>query len=95
MTGIKQFTCSTCLCEFGCMTAIHKCHYCEKPFEYSPADFHRKISCGREKCVKKFGFYMYSTSDRVMVEIKKEVKAEQERRLKARYVCKIYVYDYL
>mmetsp|Transcript_26973 Transcript_26973/g.25829 ORF Transcript_26973/g.25829 Transcript_26973/m.25829 type:complete len:441 (+) Transcript_26973:101-1423(+) len=84
MTGIKQFTCSTCLCEFGCMTAIHKCHYCAKPFEYSPLDFHRKISCGREKCEKKFGFFMYSTSDRVMVEIKKEIKMEQERRLKAR-----------
>ena len=85
MTGLKQFTCSTCLCEFGCMTAIHLCPSCQGPFEYSPQDYHRKISCGREKCLKKtFGFFMFSTSDRVITEIKKEVKAEQERRLKVR-----------
>ena len=31
MQGLKCYTCSTCLCEFGCMTAIHKCPHCKKP----------------------------------------------------------------
>ena len=87
MTGLKQFSCSTCLCEFGCMTAIHKCPQCQNQFEYSPQDYHRKLSCGRQNCQsvsKPFGFFCFSTSDRVINEIKKEVKAEQERRLKAR-----------
>ena len=35
-TGIKTYCCSTCLCTFGCMTAVHKCPGCRKPFEYSP-----------------------------------------------------------
>jgi hypothetical protein len=85
MTGLKQFSCSTCLCEFGCMTALHKCPFCQGLFEYSPEDYHRKVTCGREKCASKpFGFFCYSTSDRVIAEVKKEVKAEHERRLKAR-----------
>ena len=85
MTGLKQFTCSTCLCEFGCMTALHKCPSCQGSYDYSPEDYHRKVTCGRERCAKKpFGFFCFSTSDRVMVEIKKEIMAEHERRLKAR-----------
>jgi curved DNA-binding protein CbpA len=41
MTGLKQYSCSTCLCEFGCMTAIHACPHCSKRFEYSISDYHR------------------------------------------------------
>eukprot|EP01041_Mallomonas_annulata_P002184 gene2184-4248_t len=84
MSGLKQYTCSTCLFEFGCLTAIHKCPFCKGIFEYSPQDYHRKINCGNEKCKKSFGFYMFSASDRVIKEMKKEVKEEQERRLKAK-----------
>ena len=36
MTGLQQFTCSTCLFEFGCVTAIHMCPFCDECFEYSP-----------------------------------------------------------
>lgn len=36
MMGLKQYCCSTCLCEFGCMTATHKCPFCYHPFAYSP-----------------------------------------------------------
>jgi hypothetical protein len=52
MQGLKQFNCSTCLCTFGCMTAIHKCPHCKRQYEYSPADYHRKILCGSDKCSK-------------------------------------------
>jgi hypothetical protein len=84
MTGLKQYTCSTCLCEFGCMSGIHKCPFCHKKFEYNPQDYHLKIECGNKGCNKKFGFILYPASDRVMKEMKKSVKEEQERRLKAR-----------
>jgi hypothetical protein len=36
MTGLKTYTCSTCLCEFGCVTALHNCPHCNKYYEYSP-----------------------------------------------------------
>lgn len=36
MTGLKQYTCSTCLFEFGCLTALHKCPLCKGLYEYSP-----------------------------------------------------------
>jgi hypothetical protein len=84
MQGLKCFTCSTCLCEFGCMTAIHKCPHCSKPFEYSPADYHRKISCTNSKCQKPFGFFMFPTSDRVLKDLRLELKQEQERKIKIR-----------
>ena len=84
MTGLKQFTCSTCLCEFGCVTAIHRCPFCRGKFEYSPQDYHRKISCGNLKCKQTFGFYMYHVSERVLKALKLEIKEELERRRKSR-----------
>lgn len=78
MTGLKQFTCSTCLCEFGCMTGLHRCPSCAKPFEYCPQDYHRKITCGNAKCSQLFGFYMYHVSERVVKELKKTIREEQE-----------------
>lgn len=78
MTGLKQFMCSTCLCEFGCMTGLHRCPSCMKPFEYCPQDYHRKITCGNAKCSKIFGFYMYHVSERVVKELKKTIREEQE-----------------
>lgn len=84
MTGLKQYTCSTCLCEFGCMTAIHRCPFCKKQFEFMPSDFHNKVVCGNSKCNKPFGFKMYHASDRVIKDMKQSVKEEQERLLRAR-----------
>jgi hypothetical protein len=86
MTGLKRYTCSTCLCEFGCMTALHKCPFCKKGFEYSPLQYHNKIVCGNLKCTKPFGFMMYHASDRVIKDMKQSVKEEQERFMKAREV---------
>eukprot|EP00039_Didymoeca_costata_P003332 m.66905 g.66905 ORF g.66905 m.66905 type:complete len:567 (-) comp11846_c0_seq1:272-1972(-) len=82
MTGLKSFTCSTCLLEFGCMSALHVCPYCKQFFEYSPQDYHRKITCGNAGCDKEFGFYMFHASDRAIKDVKATVKAEYERRMK-------------
>lgn len=83
MTGIKSFTCATCLLEFGCMTAIHECPFCKHSFEYHPSDFHRKITCGRGKCDKKFGFHMFHCSDRVLKNLKMEVQQLREDQAKS------------
>jgi hypothetical protein len=64
MNGLKQYCCSTCLFEFGCMTAVHVCPFCTQDFEYSPQDYHRKIVCGNSGCDREFGFYEFVTSDR-------------------------------
>ncbi|OEU15868.1 hypothetical protein FRACYDRAFT_240564 [Fragilariopsis cylindrus CCMP1102] len=82
MTGLKSFNCATCLLEFGCMTAIHKCPFCKHNFEYHPSDFHRKISCGSKRCTKQFGFYMFHCSDRAIKNLKVEVKELREARAK-------------
>lgn len=83
MTGLKQYTCSTCLCEFGCMTAIHKCPYCSKQYDYLPSDYHNKIICGNDNCKKDFGFMLYHASDRVIKDLKASIKEEQEKASRA------------
>lgn len=82
MTGLKSFNCATCLLEFGCMTAIHRCPYCKHNFEYHPNDYHRKITCGSKRCTKPFGFYMFHCSDRTIKNLKVEVKELRERKAK-------------
>ena len=84
MMGLKQYTCSTCLCEFGCITALHKCPTCKHPFEYSPSDYHKKIHCSNKKCTATFGFMMYNVSERVMNDMRKSIKEEMEKKLKAK-----------
>jgi hypothetical protein len=82
MMGLKQFTCSTCLCEFGCMTAIHCCPFCKKKFEYHPRHYHEQIACS--SCSKTFGFYLYHISDRTMKEIKASIKEDLLQKQKLR-----------
>jgi len=81
--GLKQYYCSTCLCEFGAMSAIHLCPFCKKSYEYSPDDYHRKITCGNEGCSKSFGFFMFNTSDQVLSQLKQTVMQEHEARTKS------------
>lgn len=57
MTGLKNYHCSTCLLGFGCVSALHKCPFCNKFFEYHPDDFHRKVKCGNKGCDREFGFF--------------------------------------
>lgn len=84
MLGIKQYICGGCFAKFGCMTAIHYCPHCKKTYEYDPDDFHRKITCGNEKCNKPFGFWMHKVSERREVEVRQEVKEENEALAKKR-----------
>jgi hypothetical protein len=84
MTGLKQYYCSTCLCEFGCMTAIHLCPFCRKQFEYHPYNYHTQIQCPHPSCQRTFGFYLYHVSDRILKEMKKTIKDELEQKLKAK-----------
>ncbi len=84
MMGLKEYVCGRCACSFGCMTAEHKCPHCRKPFEYSPQDYHRKIVCGNAGCGREFGFMQHKLSERREEEVRKEVKTEQEARLKKR-----------
>ena len=83
MMGLKQYCCSTCLCEFGCCSAVHLCPFCRNSFEYTPGDYHRSITCGNAGCSKRFGFWLYGASDRVLSELKAVVLLEQQARSKA------------
>mmetsp|Transcript_29589 Transcript_29589/g.66319 ORF Transcript_29589/g.66319 Transcript_29589/m.66319 type:complete len:473 (-) Transcript_29589:94-1512(-) len=84
MQGLKSFTCATCLCQFGCMTALHKCPQCARTFEYSPQDYHRRVGCGHPKCIsstasKGFGFFLFSMSDRAEAALRAELKTAREQ----------------
>jgi len=82
MTGLREYTCSTCLCEFGCVSATHACKKCAAPFDYSPQDFHREIKCG--ECGDEFGFWSYHVSARNMATAVAEARTAHERRAKSR-----------
>jgi len=84
MQGIKQYICGGCFAKFGCMTALHFCPHCNKTFEYDPDDYHRKITCGNDKCSKEFGFMMFKVSEKRETEIRREVKDENEALAKKR-----------
>ena len=113
--------------------AIHKCPFCRKAYDYTPDDYHNKISCGNkvasalfsriyshlahcrlllssmavsftvsascpcniwwhahvpqhlcvtQGCTRTFGFMLYNVSEARMRELREELKASQERRLK-------------
>lgn len=56
MTGLKGYTCSTCLCTFGCMSALHKCPLCKKSVEYDVRNYHSKVTCCH--CNKLYGYHL-------------------------------------
>ena len=82
MSALKEYTCGRCMCLFGCMSAIHECPACKKPFSYSPSDYHRQIVCGNPGCARTFGFIQYPVSARRLAEVKKELSAAQEARMR-------------
>ena len=82
MQAIKEYVCGRCCLQFGCMTAAHRCPHCRRRYEYDPNDYHRKITCGSPKCGRPFGFMLYHVSERRENELRREVKLEQEDRLK-------------
>ena len=84
MQGLKTYCCALCLCEFGCMTAEHRCPRCARPFEYHPNDFHRQRVCGAKKCTQAFGFWEFVIPPRVEAQLRADIKKDQEAKLKAR-----------
>ena len=84
MQGLKTYCCALCLCEFGCMTAEHRCPLCHRAFEYHPQDYHRQVSCGNKKCSGSFGFWLHHVPPRVEDDLRAEAKQLQERRAKQR-----------
>ena len=84
MQGLKLYCCALCLCEFGCVSATHRCPVCTRRFAYHPNDYHRQIACGNPKCKREFGFMLNTVPPRVEAELRVQLKAEQERRMKAR-----------
>lgn len=82
MMGLKTYNCALCLFDYGCMTAIHKCPFCRKEFEYHPDDYHRKIKCSNDKCTKPFGFFIFHISDRREREYRQEIRVKREKILK-------------
>ncbi|KAK3236817.1 hypothetical protein CYMTET_53066 [Cymbomonas tetramitiformis] len=84
MQGLKSYTCATCLLEFGCVTAVHKCPFCTRDFDYDPADFHRKVRCGNAKCEKEFGFFEHHVPERIEKALREELREVQEKRMKER-----------
>ena len=84
MQGLKLYCCALCLCEFGCVSATHRCPLCTGRFAYHPNDYHRQIVCGSKKCKREFGFMLFTVPPRVEADLRVQLKAEQERRMKAR-----------
>ena len=76
MTALQTYCCSTCLCRFGCMSAIHGCPHCGHAFDYHPDLFHVKMKCARSSCGKSFGFFLFPVSDRVEKEMRDSIRAE-------------------
>eukprot|EP00993_Chasmostoma_nieuportense_P007669 NODE_934_length_1753_cov_7.199877_g876_i0.p1 GENE.NODE_934_length_1753_cov_7.199877_g876_i0~~NODE_934_length_1753_cov_7.199877_g876_i0.p1 ORF type:complete len:561 (-),score=123.61 NODE_934_length_1753_cov_7.199877_g876_i0:71-1699(-) len=82
MMGLKSFTCSTCLLEFGCMAGLHLCPHCHCPFDYHPKRYHEKVTCGRPNCKEPFGFWLYHVSERALGALREEIKSTQAARLR-------------
>ena len=80
MTAVREYTCGRCCLSFGCMTAVHKCPGCQKPFNYSPSLFHRKVTCG--SCKRIFGFLQHPVSTKRLAEVRVELAAAQEERMR-------------
>ena len=64
--------------------AIHKCPHCHRTYEYSIEKYHTKITCPHTKCNKTFGFILYDVSDRVMKQLRIDLKEAQEWKYKLR-----------
>ena len=78
MMGLRNYTCSTCLCEFGCVSALHE--YKGTSFDYAPEMYHSEVTVSN----KKFGFYQYHMSDRALNDAIADAKQLMETNAKRR-----------
>ena len=90
MRGHAQVFCLTCLFEFGCNTATHRCPHCTRAFEYRPfVDFDKAaLECPNDKqsgirkaCGKSFRVTRFAMSaSKQADEERRRKQAEAERR---------------
>ena len=90
MRGARQVTCTSCLFEFGCLSAGHSCPDCKAAFEYRPQAFDSCHACSRASCGARFSVARFALSraakageaDRA-AEVSRRTKAEASSRARA------------
>ncbi|EOD41711.1 hypothetical protein EMIHUDRAFT_447442 [Emiliania huxleyi CCMP1516] len=81
--------CLRCLLDFGCLTAEHHCPYCERGFEYRPAQFRTALRCPNDKrrgvpdCGRAFRVRQFAmsrqTREALLARAKEEAAAAERR----------------
>ncbi|ESL06006.1 hypothetical protein TRSC58_06326 [Trypanosoma rangeli SC58] len=78
----KKVHCETCLCRFGCATALHACPHCNHSFDYDASLYDTVIQC--DGCRKTFGFPYYPVNQHLIDQVKLDEWRERTEREKAR-----------
>ncbi|PBJ74843.1 hypothetical protein BCY84_12213 [Trypanosoma cruzi cruzi] len=77
----KKVHCETCLCRFGCATALHACPHCQHSFHYDATMYDTVMECSG--CHKTFGFPYYPVNQYLIDQVKLEEWRERTEREKA------------
>ncbi|EKF33983.1 hypothetical protein MOQ_002404 [Trypanosoma cruzi marinkellei] len=78
----KKVHCETCLCRFGCATALHACPYCQHSFHYDATMYDTVMECSG--CHKTFGFPYYPVNQYLIDQVRLEEWRDRTEREKAR-----------
>ncbi|ORC92792.1 uncharacterized protein TM35_000021180 [Trypanosoma theileri] len=78
----KKVHCETCLCRFGCATALHACPHCSGNFDYDVSMYDKTIECKR--CNQTIGFPYYPVNQQLIDLVKLEEWREQEEEKRTR-----------
>ncbi|KAH9577649.1 hypothetical protein LSM04_001496 [Trypanosoma melophagium] len=78
----KKVHCETCLCRFGCATALHSCPHCSGNFDYDVSMYDETIECNR--CNQTIGFPYYPVNQQLIDLVKLEEWREQEEAKRTR-----------
>ena len=82
MRGARRVSCTSCLFEFGCLSAGHACPDCGAPFEYRPQRFDAAFVCSRKSCGATFSVARFALS-RAAKAGEADRKADESRKRKA------------
>ena len=82
MRGARRVSCTSCLFEFGCLSAGHACPDCGAPFEYRPQRFDAAFVCSRKSCGATFSVARFALS-RAAKAGEADRKADEPRKRKA------------
>lgn len=75
--GLKVH-CQLCLFVFGCATAVHRCPYCPKTFDFDVSMYDESITCGG--CKKTFGFPYFPVTEDMVENIRASEREEESKR---------------